>query len=102
MTADERARYNKALQVIDYKIISKRNVVAAPTIEQYYAMQAAVDAMERWMSEKGKPLSRQIAILNYHIANPTALIFKDRYTMDAMEQGCVALKRLLGAFQDEE
>lgn len=102
MTAEERIRYNKAINVIDSKIIDKRHVVAAPTVEQYNAMQVAVNAMERWMKDTGKPLHRQIAILGYHIANPTALIFKDEYTMDAMEKGCVAIHRMLGVFPDEE
>ena len=96
MTQDERIMYNKAINTIDYKIILRTHCIAEPTMEQLRAMQLAVHAMEEKMKETGKDLSRHIAVLNYHLAQPTALLFKDRHTIDAMTAGIYAIKWLLG------
>ena len=102
MTQDERIMYNKAIYVIDYKIILRPNTVSEPSIEQLRAMQLASHAMEARMKETGKDLSKHIAVMNYHLAQPTALLFKDRHTIDAMTAGIFAIKWLMGNRKDEE
>jgi hypothetical protein len=101
MTHDERLIYNKAINCLDYKVIGRPNVVAEPSIEQLNSMRLAVDALEQQMKTTEKDLSRHIAVINYHLANPTALLFKDRYTIDAMNAGVIAMKWLVGSSTDE-
>ena len=96
MTQDERIMYNKAINTIDFKIIGRPNVIMEPTIEQLRAVQLAVHALEVQAHETERDFSRHIAVLNYHLSQPTAILFKDRITIDAMVAGIVAIKRLLG------
>lgn len=100
MTADERIMYNKAINCIDYKIISRPHIVTEPSMEQYRSMQLAVHALEVQAKETGRDLSRHIAVLNYHLSQPTALLFKDRVTIDAMTAGIIAIKWLMGATEE--
>lgn len=100
MTQDERIMYNNALNTIDYKIIGRPHIIMEPTIEQLRAMQLAAHAMEVEMKETGKDLSRHIAVLNYHLAQPTALLFKDRHTIDAMTAGVFSIKWLMGGKEE--
>ena len=101
MTRDDRLKYNRAINVIDYKIIGKPTIQMVPTIEQMEVIPIAVDAMARQMQETNKPLHRHIAVLQYHIAHPTAVLFKDRYTMDAFTAAILAMKWLIGRDDDE-
>lgn len=95
MTKEERMVYNKAINVIDYKLLGKQGYVGEPTREQIEAISLAVRSMEERMKETGFPLSRQIAVLRYHVKNPTALLFKDHNTLDALEEGIMAMKWLM-------
>ena len=95
MTREERMQYNKAINVIDYKLISKKGDTI-PTIEQMEAIHMAVEAMKRRMEEKGFPLRKHIAVLQYHVNQPTATLFKDRNTLDALAAGVMAMKWLMG------
>lgn len=101
MTRDERLKYNRAINVIDYKIISKPTIQTVPTIEQMEVIPIAVDAMIRQMQETSKPLHRHIAVLQYHVSHPSAVLFKDRYTMDAFTAAILAMKWLIGRDDDE-
>lgn len=96
MTQDERIMYNAAINVTDYKIIGRPNSITEPSMEKLRSMQLAVQAMEKQMKETGKDLSRHIAVLNYHLSQPTALLFKDRITMDAMTAGIIAIRWMMG------
>lgn len=96
MTKEERMVYNKAINVIDYKLLGKQGYVGEPTKEQLEAIILAVKSMELRMKETQLPLSRQIAVLKYHIKNPTALLFKDHNTLDALEAGIMAMKWVTG------
>ena len=102
MTRDERLKYNNAMNVLDYKIIGRPHVVAEPNAEQLQAMQMAIDVMEKQMMETGKPMHKHISVLGYHLAHPTALLFKDRYTVDALTAGILAIKWLLGLEEKEK
>lgn len=102
MTIDERLMYNKAINCIDYKIIGRPHLIAEPTCEQMNSMQCAVNALEQQMKTTGTDLSRHIAVINYHLSQPTALLFKDRYTIDAMNAGVIAMKWLVGNFSDDK
>lgn len=96
MTQDERLRYNKALNVIVYKIIERPYDENIPTNEQLDAMMLAVRALNLLAYDTGKDYARQIAILNYHIAQPNALLFRDRHTIQAMNSAVYAIRYLLG------
>ena len=95
MTKEERMEYKKAINVIDFKMLGKQGYVGEPTKEQLEAISLAVRSMEERMNTTGNPLSRHIAVLKYHIKNPTALLFKDRNTMEALEKGIMAMKWLM-------
>jgi hypothetical protein len=95
MTKEERMVYNKAINVIDYKLLGKQGYVGEPTKEQIEAIILAMKSMETRMKETELPLSRHIAVLRYHIKNPTALLFKDHNTLDALEAGIMAMKWLM-------
>ena len=95
MTREERIEYRKAMNVIDYKILDKKAAVI-PTVEQLQAISLAVTAMQRRMEEKALPLRRHIAVLQYHVNEPTATLFKDRYTLEALEHGILAMKWMIG------
>ena len=95
MTRDERMQYRKAMNVIDYKIIGKKDAVI-PNVEQMEAIIQAVRAMQYRMDEKGLPLRKHIAVLQYHINQPTATLFKDRITLEALEHGIMAMKWMIG------
>lgn len=95
MTPYERLQYRAAINIIDYKIIAKPQPVLDPSKEQMDAITVAVDAMKRRMQETEYPLGRHIAVLEYHLNHPTAFIFKDRNTLDALEQGIMAIRWLM-------
>ena len=95
MTREERMRYNRAANVIDYKMIS-RSEAAIPTIEQMEMLPLALEAMQRRTEETGLPLRKHIIVLQYHINHPTAILFKDRNTLDALAAGVMAIKWLIG------
>ena len=101
MTHDERLMYNKAMNCLEYKVIGRPHLVGEPTQEQMNSMQCAVNALEQQMKATGKDLKRHIAVINYHLFQPTALLFKDRITIDAMTAGIIAMKWLVGNFADE-
>lgn len=97
MTREERMEYRKAINVIDYKLLGKLGRVEEPTREQIESLILAVRSMEEQMKATDKPLCKQIAVLKYHIKNPTALLFKDTITLDALEAGILAMKWLMNA-----
>lgn len=100
MTNDERIQYKKAINVIAYKIIERPYFESMPTNEQIDAIRLAVHAMNMMAYDTGRNMDRKIAILKYHLDNPNAMLFKDRYTQDAMSMGVAALKYLIA--QDGE
>lgn len=100
MTQDERLRYNKAVNVLVYKVINRPYEEYTPTNEQAEAMMLAVNALNLLAYDTGRNYDQQIAILNYHIAQPFAILFKDRYTMKALNQAVYALKYMLGKTKD--
>ena len=95
MTREERIAYSKAINVIDYKLLGKPRIVSEPTRDQLEALMLAVRSMETRMKETEFPLHKQIAVLSYHIKNPTALLFKDHNTLDALEAGIISMKWMM-------
>lgn len=93
--------YNKAIHVIGYKVIGRPHVITEPSMEILRAMGLAVHALEKQEKAMERNFSRHIAVLNYHLANPAAMLFKDRYTIDAMTAGINAIKWLMGADKQE-
>lgn len=96
MTLADRMRYNNAINVLEYKILGK-NYPACATLEQCDAMQLAVNAMTWLTAETGVYMHKHITILKYHIKNPTAMIFKDRTTVDALNAGIIAIREMVKA-----
>lgn len=96
MTRDERSRYIRAINVIDYKILN-RAFENVPTVEQMDAIPVAVEALERRKKATGMALGRHIAVLSYHISHPSAILFRDRHTTDALTAGILAIRWLIGA-----
>ena len=92
MTAEERMEYRNAINTIDYKLLSKIHAANELTREQLEAIILAVRSMEERMKATDKPLRKQIAVLTYHIKNPTALLFKDAITLNALEEGIMAMR----------
>jgi hypothetical protein len=95
MTREERMAYRNAINVIDYKMLGKPHCPNELTREQLEAIMLAVRSMEEQMKATEKPLRKHIAVLSYHIKNPTAILFKDNITMDALEAGILAMKWLM-------
>ena len=95
MTREERMEYRKAINVIDYKMLGKPHTPNELSSEQVEAIILAVRSMEEQMKATDKPLRKHIAVLSYHIKNPTAILFKDNITMDALEAGILAMKWLM-------
>ena len=100
MTRDERMKYVRAINVIDYKILN-RAFESIPTIEQMEAIPVAVDALERRKRATGMPLGQHIAVLGYHVSHPSAVLFRDKYTTDALTAGILAIRWLIGAEEVE-
>ena len=95
MTHEDRLRYSKAIDVITYKIIDRPYDENIPTNEQLEAIRLAVHAMNMMAYDTGRDMTRKVAILNYHLENPNALLFRDRHTTDAMTAGVAAMRYLI-------
>ena len=95
MTREERREYRNAINVIDYQLLSKPFIANELTRTQLEAIILAVRSMEERMKETEMPLRKQIAMLSYHIKNPTALLFRDKNTMDALQEGIMAMKWMM-------
>ena len=95
MTHEDRIKYSKAINVITYKIIDRPYDENVPTNEQLEAMRLAIHAMNMMAYDTGRSMTRLIAILNYHLENPNALLFRDKHTMEAMKTGVAAMRYLM-------
>ena len=100
MTNEDRIKYSKAINVITYKIIERPFEESKPSDEQIEAMRLAIHAMNMMSYDTGRDMARKVAILNYHIENQSALLFKDKHTMDAMKTGVAAMKYLMDEAQE--
>ena len=101
MTQEDRIRYNKAITTIEREIIERPYDENPPNTAQLLAMHIAVPAMNAYAYDNGKNLDRQVAIIEYHLAYPTAILFRDRHTMKAMCLAVTALKYAIGAHKDD-
>ena len=100
MTQEERIRYNKAINVIIYKVIERPYDESMPTNEQLEAMRLGIHAMNMMAYDKGQDVKRKVAILNYHLENPNALLFRDRYTLDAMSMAVAAMRYMMNEMRE--
>lgn len=96
MTRDDRIRYNKAIATIEREIIEREYDERRPNTAQLLAMHIAVPAMNAYAYDTGRKLDREIGMIEYHLANPDAVLFRDRYTMKAMNMAVLALKYAIG------
>lgn len=102
MTQEDRIRYNKAISTIEREIIDRPYDENIPNTAQVLAMHIAVPAMNAYAYDTGKNLDRQVAIIEYHLANPNALLFRDRHTLEAMSMAVTAMKYAIGADKRED
>mgnify|MGYP003307423165 CR=1 FL=1 len=94
MTAEEREIIRKHIRTIREKMIGN-HVVGRPRSEQIAALQAAVDAMQVYKHVSALPCERLSKVLQYHINNPEACMFRDEVTLAALEAGAKALEYLI-------
>lgn len=66
--------------------------VEAPNPAQMDAIEAAIDAM-RSLATGWENYEQPIAILNYHVTHPTALLFRDPVTIKVVKIAIDALER---------
>jgi len=95
MTEDERFEMEKAVKIMDSWLHNGK--VEKPRQLLLDAMQTAVKEMQRADSERTMPLyARTCAVLNYHIANPLAVLFRDPVTIGAIKTGIAVMEKALG------
>jgi len=92
MTDDQKKAIKNHIRVLEEKTLGKPGV-EAPNGEQMEAICAAVEALQDWQRSTRLSFHRHIAVLTYHISHPTAGLFKDKNTVDALTAGIQALKR---------
>lgn len=92
MTDDQKKTIKNHIRVLEEKTLGKPGI-DAPNDEQMKAICAAVEALQAWQNETRLSFRRHIAVLSYHISHPTAGLFKDKNTVDALTAGIQALKR---------
>lgn len=63
-----------------------------PNVVQMEAIEAAIAAM-RSLGRGWEDYERPIAILNYHVSHPTALLFRDPVTIKTIKVAIDALER---------
>lgn len=66
--------------------------VEAPNVAEMDAIIAAIDAM-RSLANGWENYEQPIAILNYHVTHPTALLFRDPVTIKVVKIAIDALER---------
>lgn len=93
MTADERSVIRVHISILREKII-KAPITDLCSKERIAAVEAAMKAMARYKHIYA-PCERMGKVLLYHVNNPTALLFKDKVTMTALQTGVKALEYIL-------
>lgn len=66
----------------------------APNVAQMEAIEAAIDTM-KGMPKGWEDYEQPIAILNYHVTHPTALLFRDPATIKTVKIAIDAMERRL-------
>lgn len=92
-----RINCEESIRTIVDGMLGRPYVCVEPTAEDLHSITDAINAMQEWQYESPKlDFCRHIAVLNYHILQPRAILFKDRYTMAALRAGVQALEHKLG------
>ena len=92
-----RINYEESMRTIATQLLSNPRKEEVPEKYELASISDAVDALRDWQEECPKlNLHRHIAVLNYHVREPQAILFKDRYTMAALKAGAQALEHALG------
>lgn len=92
MTNEQKRLIKQHIRTLEEKTLGKPGV-DAPNDEQLNAIAAAVEALQDWQSSTRLSFRRHIAVLAYHISHPSAGLYKDKNTVDALTAGVQALKR---------
>lgn len=66
--------------------------VLAPNVAEMEAIEAAIDTMKA-MANGWENYEQPIAILNYHVTHPTALLFRDPVTLKVVKIAIDAMER---------
>ena len=92
-----RINCEESILTIVNRMLGRPNVCDEPDKEELHAIADAINALQEWQRETpALDFRRHIAVLNYHILQPGAILFKDRYTMAALRAGVQALEHKLG------
>lgn len=92
-----RINCEESIRTIVDRMLGRPFVCAVPSAEDLHSITDAINALQEWQYECPKlDFCRHIAVLNYHILQPAAILFKDRYTMAALRAGVQALEHKLG------
>ena len=92
-----RINLQESIRTIAGRMIGRPRAEGVPEKSDVFAISDAVDALHEWQEECPTiDLHRHIAVLAYHVREPQAILFKDRYTMAALKAGVQALERKLG------
>lgn len=68
-------------------------VVVKPSCSMLTAMQAAIDAMRQEQQRMKLSYDRPCAVLQYHVNQPTAELFRDPVTIKVIKTGIAAMER---------
>lgn len=97
MDATTRSECKRSIRLITERMIGKPYVCVEPDKDELEAIKNATNALEEWQAEcPALDFCRHIAVLNYHVLQPRAILFKDRYTMAALRAGVQALEHKAG------
>lgn len=69
--------------------------VERPNEAEMQAIEAAIDVMKS-LANGWENYEQPIAILNYHVTHPTALLFRDPVTIKVMKIAIDAIERKIG------
>ncbi len=90
---DRQERSVLALHIMTFKSWLKNGgKVEAPNMAEMDAIEAAIDAM-KGLANGWENYEQPIAILNYHVTHPTALLFRDPVTIKVIKIAIDALER---------
>lgn len=90
---DRQERSILALHIMTFKSWLRNNgKLEAPNMAEMEAIEAAIDAM-KGLANGWENYEQPIAILNYHVTHPTALLFRDPVTIKVVKIAIDALER---------
>lgn len=93
MDENERFELEKAVTLLENWLHCGK--VDKPRQALLDAMQTAVNTMEKEDGGPGMPYKRPRAVLQYHVSNPLAILFRDPVTINAIKTGIAVMGHVL-------